>query len=946
VAGHSIGELAAAHVAGVWSLPDACAVVAARSQLMQALPPGGAMIAVEAGEAAVRDVLERFAGVSVAAVNGPLAVVISGHRAAVTDAAAELAAAGARTRELRVSHAFHSGLMDPMLASFGAVTGSVTSQVPRIPLVSALTGTMAGAEVTDPGYWVRHVREPVRFADAVAAMRAAGVRTFIEIGPDAVLSALGWPTATDTGEAWLPALRRGRDEPRTLLRAAAAAYARGVPVRWASFFTGTGAHRVDLPTYPFQRQRYWLDGGTSQVPVAGTGGGEQAAGALSVTEARSVTEAWRYRVTWAPVPDPAPALLAGTWLALIPAGAAGTGLMPQVVQAMAVRGALVNTIEVAPDAGRAELAVRIGQALERSPAAISAVVSLLALAEAPSASCVVLPEGLAGTLALVQALGDAAIGAPLWVVTRGAVTAGPGEQASPAQAMTWGLGRVAALEHPDRWGGLIDLPPVLDEQAAARLCALLAGCGEDQAAIRPAGILGRRLARAPLPSGGNRWAPSGSVLITGGTGAIGGHVARWLSARGAPRVVLASRAGPAANDVAVLAARLAGAGTAVAVTVADVTRRADLAGLLAWAAVIGPGICAVMHAAGVVHETAIQDLTDAELAAVLAAKVGGAVLLDELTTGLGLEAFVLFSSISATWGSGQQSGYAAANAFLDALAARRQARGRPAASVAWGPWAEGGMVDRDHGIQLGRRGLALLEPDLAVRALGQVLDHRDGLVTIADVDWVRFAAAFTLRRPSPLLNVLPDVWPAPAVTPAEPGGDAATRWRDKLAGLSPAEQNQMLADLIRTEAALVLGYSSAAEVDRERTFRDLGFDSLSAIELRDRLTAATGLRLPATLVFDYPAPLTLADFLRTQAISRETDGLPVTAELDRLEAILCSADRDDGERAQIAARLNVIARRLHIDTAGDLDMAGALDLATDDQMFELVEKELSGAEFD
>jgi acyl transferase domain-containing protein len=270
-------------VAGVWSLPDACAVVAARGRLMQALPPGGAMIAVEASEDQVREVLERFEGAAVAAVNGPRAVVISGERDAVTAAVAELAATGAKTRELRVSHAFHSPLMEPMLAEFAAVTGSVSYCAPRIPLVSGLTGTVVSAELTDPGYWVRHVREAVRFADAVTGLRRAGARTFVEIGPDAVLSALGPQVhdalaedtadgsagVSDGGEAWLPVLRRGRDEQRTLLLAVAAAHARGVHADWAAFFAG--AQRVDLPTYAFQRQWYWLTGGTGQADAAGLG---------------------------------------------------------------------------------------------------------------------------------------------------------------------------------------------------------------------------------------------------------------------------------------------------------------------------------------------------------------------------------------------------------------------------------------------------------------------------------------------------------------------------------------------------------------------------------------------------------------------------------------------------------------------------------------------------
>ena len=200
---------------------------------------------------------------------------------------------------------------------------------------------------------------------------------------------------------------------------------------------------------------------------------------------------------------------------------------------------MITVVTVTTEAGppdRARLAELIGQALAGAGDAPAGVVSLLALDEAPVAGFgPVVPAGLAGTLALIQALDDAGVGAPLWVATRGAVAAGPGEDLpSPVQAQVWGLGRVAGLEHPDRWGGLVDLPPVWDEQAGARLCAVLSGSlGEDQVAIRPAGIMARRLVRAPLPRRREAgWRPRGTVLITGGTGAIGGHVARWAAGRG------------------------------------------------------------------------------------------------------------------------------------------------------------------------------------------------------------------------------------------------------------------------------------------------------------------------------------------------------------------------------------------------------------------------------
>ncbi len=276
VAGHSIGELAAAHVAGVWSLADACAVVAARGRLMQELPTGGAMVAVEAGEEQVREAIAGRSGVGIAAVNGPKAVVISGVEDEALAAAEELAATGARTRRLRVSHAFHSPLMEPMLERFAEVVGSVSFQPPRLTLVSALTGGVVTDEVTDPSYWVRHVREAVRFADAADTLRESGVRTFVEIGPDGVLSGMGPQTRTveagsDDTEVWLPVLRRGRDEPRALVTALAKVFVRGVPVAWDRLFTGTGARRIDLPSYAFQRQHYWLSAGSGATDAAGLG---------------------------------------------------------------------------------------------------------------------------------------------------------------------------------------------------------------------------------------------------------------------------------------------------------------------------------------------------------------------------------------------------------------------------------------------------------------------------------------------------------------------------------------------------------------------------------------------------------------------------------------------------------------------------------------------------
>jgi acyl transferase domain-containing protein/acyl carrier protein len=261
VIGHSVGEYAAACLAGVLTLEDALRLVAARGRLMQALPATGAMVAVLADEARVRAAVAPHADrVAIAAVNGPANVVISGERAAVEGIARELAAAGIGTRPLTVSHAFHSPLMEPMLAAFAARTREVTFRAPAVPLVSNLTGRLAGDAVVDPAYWVRHVREPVRFADGLRTLAEAGPRIVLEIGPGPVLLGLAAQAGVTAEGTWLASLRRGRDDWAQILESLATLWVRGAPVDWIAFDRARNRRRIALPTSAFQRQRFWRDG--------------------------------------------------------------------------------------------------------------------------------------------------------------------------------------------------------------------------------------------------------------------------------------------------------------------------------------------------------------------------------------------------------------------------------------------------------------------------------------------------------------------------------------------------------------------------------------------------------------------------------------------------------------------------------------------------------------
>jgi hypothetical protein len=431
-------------------------------------------------------------------------------------------------------------------------------------------------------------------------------------------------------------------------------------------------------------------------------------------------------------------------------------------------------------------------------------------------------------------------------------------------------------------------------------------------------------------------------------------VARWLATRHAPHTLLTSRSGPGAPGVAALAAELAAAGTAVTVAACDTARRADLAGLLDriaadQAAGDGPPLTAVFHAAGIAPGQRVSDNTPADLAGILGAKATGAACLDELTAGLDLEAFVLFSSGSATWGSANLGGYAAASAYLDALAQGRRARGLSGTSIAWGGWGGGGMTDSEAGAALQRLGLRDMDPELAITALAQALDDGEATLTVADVDWARFAPVFTLRRPSPLISLLPEVAQAlhdSAATETQPD-EGANGLAERLAGLPRAAQDRLLTDVVRAEAAAVLGYASAEAVEPARAFKELGFDSVTAVELRNRLRAVTGLTLPATVIYDHPSSAALAASLRPALITGgETDEAPILTGIAGLESVLRDVPANSEMRDEITNALrgmlsNWMEAQLASDSADAAEESGiAFDSATPDQVFDFLDKEL------
>ena len=868
VLGHSVGEYAAACTAGVFTLEEGMTLMVERGRLMQGLPSGGAMGAISVDAETVTAAFRAGTDVCVAAYNGA-ETVISGASEAVDELLQRFEADGQRCRRLATSGAFHSAWMDPILDPFKALASRISCQLPRKRLISNVSGDVVSDDtVLDATYWTEHIRKPVQFERSIRALQQLACDLVIELGPQPVLLGMGrrcWDS--DREPVWVETLRRNRSDAEQIMTAVARIYAGGGDVDFAAVDAPwrDTRRRVSLPFYPFQRQRYWIDAPEPRVDAAPN---PQSCLYHSVWEQKALPPAAREQRR-------------ATWLVLGDREGIAHELCRQL-EGLGQRCVCAPADEPVPWSPQT-LARLFDEANADESAPFGHVVHLRSLdgtrVESTDELRFAQKLGIESTLRLAQALIGSSWRGKLWVVTRGVHQVTGSDRIEPAQGPMWGLGRAIAMEQPELWGGLIDLP--LDGDAAAVSSglaqALQSGDDEDQIALRDGRRWVARVTRRQPPGAAQplEVAADGTYLITGGLGDLGLQMARRLVARGARNLVLASRRMASDSAQETIADLVNNHDCTIRVIRADMSREADVSRLFGEIEASGlPVLKGIIHAAGVASLVPLENIDAEELERTLGPKVIGGWLLDRITRerGIKLSFFVCTASIASAWGAVSQAAYSAANAFLESLAESRKALGEAVTTISYGPWAGLGLMasSTEQGVAwLRRRGLSLLGPSLALDAMESLMVERVAHAAVADVNWATFRVHAEAQRPCPWLGRL-------GQTTETAGDDSASRRNASLAAelerLSSApevERIQLLATTIRTEISQVLGVHPQSLEDETSLF-EVGLDSLMAVDLINRLRRRLrNTQFTPRLIYDNPTVSALA-----AAVGREFGAAP------------------------------------------------------------------------
>ena len=843
--GHSVGEYVAATVAGVFSLADALKLIAMRGRLMQNLSDPGSMFAVLADEAMVKSTIELVGGVAIAAINSPQSVVISGETTAVAEAVSKLEVRGIKTKQLQVSHAFHSPLMNPMLAEYRQVAESVAYQLPQIELISNVTGTTATAEIATADYWVNHVIAPVRFAEGMKTLQQK-CNIFLEVGSKPILLGMGRSnlSAKDKHDfLWLPSLRPKKQDWQQILQSLASLYVSRVAINWQNVARGNSVQKIALPTYPFQRQSYWLTqavNNNSKLEV------------YLPSDRQSRSQLDYYQVEWQMCLEELNSKLQldrdRTWLII------GEDALSRQLEAQLERQQQPCLVVSDCAASRRHRQIDSNNLTKIfSQYQIDRIIYLAGL-DNPTVD----PAGIENyqqqhcrnVLTLIQALVKNSLAVPVWLATRGNQLDANLSASAIASSCLWGLGKAIAIEHPECWGGIVDLADKPEPNEADSLLRIIARQGkEDRIVIRQDKVYLPRLQQTKLDSPQTiDLNPAGAYLVTGGLGSLGLQVAHWLTERGAKNLILLGRSQPSENARRAID-KLEQQGVTVNVVRADITNYEALEKVITSLSPQSP-LQGVIHAAGILDDGLLQRQSWLRFDRVIAPKVKGAWNLHRVTKDIELDFFVLFSSAASLIGSPGQSNYTVANEGLDAIARYRRSLNLPALSINWSAWKDGGMaVERGFKVE----GLNLIQPQKGFKALEQLLTSKLTQVGVIDADWQQLSRKLPYLEQSNYFSQLV----ASSQNKAEP------QIFQKLLATNAEQRGEYLTQYLQQAIAKILQIEpDSLAVDD--SLLDLGMDSLMVMEAINQLKTDLQLILYPREFYERPQISNLARYLATE----------------------------------------------------------------------------------
>lgn len=819
VAGHSVGQFAAATVAGIFDRLDGFRLITRRAELMQSLSQPGGMLAVFTTKQQIQRYISQFSHVSIAAENGKH-IVISGPLEDITLLCKRFQTQNIQAIQLNSSHAFHSALLDPILDEFEEFTKTIPTRPPQRALVCNLTGqVLPFNQSLDSSYWRRHARETVCWSSTISTLQQNDCRVFVEMGPKLVLLNLSEGCWNGPDANWIGTLPQSDKEISSTLRAVGNLYELGIDPDFQKISTSKTRRDLILPTYPFQRQRYW------KAPTRR--GSNQKSEFLK----KSV-----YVKSWEPFADESLSIESQrSWFLL-----GGAKEMAERISS-SLKASGQNPILV--DSNNSDWEQRLQQLIaDETSAGRTAGVVDLRFVEVSTSDPKVWRQQLCELGKLIASAGAFA---PWTLITRSATELTASDFISPQHSMLQSYARGIGLEYPQHFTRTIDLQVETNVEHDHLIAeAITCSIPENEITVGNEGLFVPRLIRTETPSA-SAWTctQEGCYLITGGLGAIGLKFAESLSISGAGRVVLISRRLPTSNAIAAIE-RMRASGCQVDVISADITDEKAVEALIQSLSKTSV-IRGIIHAAGTGSLCSIEQLTTEEFDRVAAAKVEGTDYLFQSIKLEELDFAIMVSSIAATWGSVHQAHYAAANSYIDAYAYQLRQQGVNAVSVNYGPWEGKGLAENTQMRQwLADSGVLPIAPNDAVAAGAFALTQQNSSLVVADIDWSRFLPIYRSRRSGLFFEGI------------RYEDNKSTSPRRITRKFSRKELDQLVLEVVGE-----ILKKKPSDIEQRKGFFQLGMDSLMSVELKKKLEVRTGLSLPATLAMDAPNISAMVEYL-------------------------------------------------------------------------------------